>query len=35
MRGSNCDLTGKISVFRISNGLRKLVAYERWMHMDV
>ena len=35
MRGSNSDLTGKTSAFWIGNGLWKLVAYERWTHMEV
>ena len=35
-RGSNCKaLTGKVSVFWIAGRLWKVVAYERWLHMDV
>ena len=33
---SNCKaLTGKVSVFWIGGRLWKVVAYERWLHMDV
>ena len=35
-RDSNCKaLTGKIVVFRIGSHLWKVVAYERWSHMEV
>ena len=35
-RGSNCKaLTGKILVFWMGGHLREVVAYERWLHMEV
>ena len=35
-RGSNCKaLTGKILVFWMGGRLREVVAYERWLHMEV
>ena len=35
-RGSNCKaLTGKIAVFRIGGRLWEVVAYEKWLHMEV
>ena len=35
-RGSNCKaLAGKIMVFWIGGGLLEVVAYERWLHMEV
>ena len=35
-RGSNCKaLTGKVLVFWISGHLWEVVAYKRWLHMEV